>query len=156
MEFSGKDMQYNDPYTGKRYVPHVIEPSRGLTRAILTTMIDAYDEEIYIDGNGNEQTRTVARFHKNVAPIKFAVIPLVKKDEKMVAMAYEIFKKLSKEYMCEFDDSGNIGKSYRRQDEIGTQYCITVDHQSIEDGTVTIRTRDDMKQMRIQADEIKF
>lgn len=156
MEFSGKDMQYNDPYTGKRYVPHVIEPSRGLTRAILTTMIDAYDEEIYIDGNGNEQTRTVARFHKNVAPIKFAVIPLVKKDEKMVAMAHEIFKKLSKEYMCEFDDSGNIGKSYRRQDEIGTPYCITVDHQSIEDGTVTIRTRDDMKQMRIQADEIKF
>lgn len=156
MQHSGKDLQYNDPYTGKRYIPHVIEPSRGLTRAILTAMIDAYDEEKYMDGNGVEQTRTVARFHKNVAPIKFAVLPLVKKDEKMVAMAKEIFKKLSKEYMCEFDDSGNIGKCYRRQDEIGTPYCITVDNQSLEDGTVTIRDRDTMQQKRIQADEIIF
>ncbi len=156
MQHSGKDLQYNDPYTGKRYVPHVIEPSRGLTRAILTTMIDAYDEEKYIDGNGAEQTRTVARFHKNIAPIKFAIIPLVKKDEKMVAMARDIYKKLSKEYMCEFDDSGNIGKCYRRQDEIGTPYCITVDNQSLEDGTVTIRDRDTMKQERVKTDKIKF
>lgn len=156
MQFSGKDMQYNDPYTGKRYVPHVIEPSRGLTRAILTAMIDAYDEETYKDGNGNDASRVVARFHKNVAPIKFAIIPLVKKDEKMVQMAHDIYKKLSKTYMCEFDDSGNIGKSYRRQDEIGTPYCITVDHQSIEDGTITLRTRDDMKQIRIKPDEITF
>lgn len=156
MQFSGKDMQYNDPYTGKRYIPHVIEPSRGLTRAILTAMIDAYDEEKYTDGNGNEQTRTVARFHKNIAPIKFAVIPLVKKDEKMVQMAKDIFKKLSKDYMCEFDDSGNIGKCYRRQDEIGTPYCITVDNQSLEDGTVTVRERDSMKQERVKADTIKL
>ena len=77
MQFSGKDLQYNDPYTGKRYIPHVIEPSRWLTRAILTAMIDAYDEEKYADGNGNEQTRVVARFHKNIAPVKFAIIPLV-------------------------------------------------------------------------------
>lgn len=158
MQFSGKDLQYNDPHTGKRYIPHVIEPSRGLTRAILTTMIDAYDEEKYTDGNGNEASRVVARFHKNVAPIKFAIIPLVKKDEKMVAMAKDIFKKLSKTYMCEFDDSGNIGKSYRRQDEIGTPYCITVDHQSLDtkDGTVTLRTRDDMKQIRIKPEDIVF
>ncbi|MFA7298236.1 MAG: glycine--tRNA ligase [Candidatus Absconditabacterales bacterium] len=156
MEHSGKDMQYNDPYTGKRYIPHVIEPSRGLTRAILTAMIDAYDEEKYTDGNGAEASRVVARFHKNIAPIKFAVMPLVKKDEKMVAIARNIYKKLSKQYMCEFDDSGNIGKSYRRQDEIGTPYCITVDHQSLEDGTVTLRTRDDMKQVRIKAEDITF
>lgn len=156
MQHSGKDLQYNDPYTGKRYIPHVIEPSRWLTRAILTTMIDAYDEEKYTDGNWAEASRVVARFHKNVAPIKFAIIPLVKKDEKMVAMARDIFKRLSKQYMVEFDDSGNIGKSYRRQDEIGTPYCITVDHQSLEDGTITLRTRDDMKQIRIKADKIKF
>jgi glycyl-tRNA synthetase len=142
--------------TGKRYIPYVIELSMGLSRAILTTMADAYDEEKYIDGNGAEQVRTVARFHKNIAPIKFAVIPLVKKDEKIVAMARDIFKKLSQEYMCEFDDSGSIGKSYRRQDEIGTPYCITVDYQSIEDGTITLRTRDDMKQIRIKPDEIIF
>jgi glycyl-tRNA synthetase len=156
MQHSGKDLQYNDPYTGKRYVPHVIEPSRGLTRAILTAMIDAYDEENYIDGNGAQQVRTVARFHKNVAPIKFAVIPLVKKDEKIVGIAKDIFKKLSENHMCEFDDSGSIGKSYRRQDEIGTPYCITVDYQSVEDGTVTLRTRDDMKQIRIKPEDIVF
>ncbi len=155
MEFSGKDLQYNDPYTGKRYVPHVIEPSRGLTRAILTAMIDAYDEETYTDGNGNEASRVVARFHKNIAPIKFAIIPLVKKDEKMVQMAHDIYKRLSKDYMCEFDDSGNIGKSYRRQDEIWTPYCVTIDHQSIEDGTVTIRERDSMKQDRVKMEELK-
>ena len=158
IEHSGKDLQYSDPHTGKRYVPHVIEPSWGLTRAILTAMIDAYDEEKYTDGNGAEQTRVVARFHKNIAPVKFAIIPLVKKDEKMVRIAKEIYKRLSKTYMCEFDDSGNIGKSYRRQDEIGTPYCITVDHQSIDpkDWTVTLRMRDDMKQIRIKPENIKF
>lgn len=158
IEHSGKDLQYSDPHTGKRYVPHVIEPSWGLTRAILTAMIDAYDEEKYTDGNGAEQTRVVARFHKNIAPVKFAIIPLVKKDEKMVRIAKEIHKRLSKTYMCEFDDSGNIGKSYRRQDEIGTPYCITVDHQSIDpkDWTVTLRMRDDMKQIRIKPENIKF
>jgi glycyl-tRNA synthetase len=108
IQHSGKDLQYHDPQTGKRYVPHVIEPSRGLTRAILTAMIDAYDEEKYTDGNGNEQTRIVARFHKNIAPIKYAIMPLVKKDEKMVAMAREIYKNLTKHHMCEWDASGNI------------------------------------------------
>lgn len=156
MQHSGKDMQYNDPYTGKRYVPHCIEPSRWLTRAILTALIDAYDEEKYTDGNWAEQTRIVARFHKNVAPIKFAIIPLLKKDEKIVGFAENLYKKLSKQYMCEFDDSGNIGKCYRRQDEIGTPYCITIDHQTLEDGTVTLRTRDDMKQIRIKPEEISL
>jgi len=156
MKFSWKDLQYSDPQSWKRYVPHCIEPSRGLTRAILTAMIDAYDEEKYSDWNWNEQTRVVARFHKNIAPIKFAVIPLVKKDEEQVNMAKDIYKKLSQDYMCEFDDSWNIWKCYRRQDEIGTPYCITIDNQSIQDGTVTIRDRDSMKQWRIKADEIRF
>ncbi len=154
MQHSGRDMQYNDPYTGKRYVPHCVEPSWWLTRAILTALIDAYDEEKYTDGNGAEQTRIVARFHKNVAPVKFAIIPLVKKDEKIVWFAEDLYKKLSKQYMCEFDDSGNIGKCYRRQDEIGTPYCITIDHQTVQDGTVTIRDRDTMQQKRIKPEEI--
>ena len=117
-------------------------------------MIDAYDEETYTDGNGAEASRVVARFHKNIAPIKFAIIPLVKKDKAMVEFAHTLYQKLAKNYMCEFDDSGNIGKSYRRQDEIGTPYCITVDHQSLEDGTVTIRERDSMSQKRITPTEI--
>ncbi len=156
MKFSWKDLQYSDPQSWKRYVPHCIEPSRWLTRAILTAMIDAYDEEKYSDWNWNEQTRVVARFHKNIAPIKFAVIPLVKKDEEQVNMAKDIYKKLSQDYMCEFDDSWNIWKCYRRQDEIGTPYCITIDNQSIQDWTVTIRDRDSMKQWRIKAEEIRF
>lgn len=156
MEFSGKDMQYTDPYSGKRYIPHVIEPSFGLSRTVLVTMLDAYDEEKYTNGKWEEETRTVARFHKNIAPIKFCIIPLLKKDPKMVGMAEDIYRKLSKDYMCEFDDSGNIGKCYRRQDEIGTPYCITVDHQSLEDNTVTIRDRDTMAQERVSMSDIKL
>lgn len=156
MEFSGKDMQYNDPYTGKRYIPHCVEPSWWLTRSIMTVLIDAYDEEKYTDWNWNEQTRVVARFHKNIAPVKFAIIPLVKKDPKIVEFAENLYKKLSKEYMCEYDDSWNIGKCYRRQDEIWTPYCITIDHQTIEDWTVTIRDRDSMEQTRINPDSISL
>lgn len=156
MEFSGKDMQYMDPYTGKRYIPHVIEPSFGLSRTVLATMMDAYDEETVTNSNGESETRVVARFHKDIAPIKFAVLPLIKKDEKQVALAEQIFRKLSKDYMVEYDDGGAIGKRYRRQDEIGTPYCITIDHQSIEDGTVTVRERDSMQQERIQRENVSL
>ncbi len=155
-EFSGKDMQYHDPHTGKRYIPHVIEPSFGLSRTVLAAMIDAYEEETYTDGNGNESTRVVLRFHKNIAPIKFAILPLVKKDEKQVALARDIFHKLSQDYMCEYDDGWAIGKRYRRQDEIGTPYCITIDHQSLEDGTVTMRDRDSMGQERVKIENVKL
>lgn len=117
-------------------------------------MIDAYDEEEYTNQKGEKETRTVARFHKNIAPVKFAILPLIKKDEKQVQIAEELFKKLSKEYKCEYDDNGAIGKRYRRQDEIGTPYCITIDHQTLEDGTVTIRDRDTMEQKRIKIEEI--
>lgn len=97
-------MHYHDPISGKRYVPYVVELSMGLSRTIATAMIDAYEEETYTDANGNESTRVVLRFHKNIAPIKFAILPLVKKDEKQVALARDIFNKLSQDYMCEYDD----------------------------------------------------
>lgn len=151
-EVSGKDMQYADPYTGKRYIPWCIEASFGLGRQVMVTMLEFYDEEVLENG----ENRVVVRFPKQLAPIKFAVFPLVKKDTQQIEIAEKIFKKLSKEYKCEYDDWGAIGKRYRRQDEIGTPYCITVDHQSVEDGTVTIRERDSMEQKRIKADEIVF
>ena len=143
-------MQYADPFTGKRYIPRCIEASFGLGRTVMVTMLEFYDEEKL----ENEESRVVVRFPKQLAPIKFAVFPLVKKDEKIVGFAENLYKKLSKNYMCEYDDSGNVGKCYRRQDEIGTPYCITVDYQTLEDGTVTIRYRDTMEQKRIKPEEI--
>lgn len=151
---SGKDLQYTDPYTGKRYIPHVIEPSFGLTRTVLAMMLDCYDEESYTDGNGEQQTRTVARFPKHLAPVKFAILPLLKKDDRQVAFAEELFRSMSKKRSCEYDDGGAIGKRYRRQDEIGTPYCITIDHQTAEDGTVTLRDRDTMEQIRVRPEDI--
>ena len=145
-------MQYSDPFTGKRYIPWCIEASFGLGRQVMVAMLEFYDEETLEDG----ETRVVIRFPKQLAPIQFAVFPLIKKDEKQVEIAEQIFKKLSKSYKCEYDDGWAIGKRYRRQDEIGTPYCITVDHQSLEDGTVTLRTRDDMKQIRVKPEEIEF
>jgi glycyl-tRNA synthetase len=123
-----------------------------LGRQVMVSMLEFYDEETL----ENWESRVVVRFPKQLAPIKFAIFPLVKKDTQQVEMAENIFKKLSKEYKCEYDDWWAIGKRYRRQDEIGTPYCITVDHQSIEDSTVTIRDRDSMEQKRIKADEINF
>lgn len=151
-EISGKDMQYSDPFTGKRYIPRCIEASFGLGRQVMVSMLEFYDEETLEEG----ETRVVVRFPKQLAPIKFAIFPLVKKDAKQVEMAETIFKKLSKQYKCEYDDGWAIGKRYRRQDEIGTPYCITVDPQSIEDGTVTIRERDSMKQERVKIENISF
>lgn len=155
-KFSNKDLQYADPQTGKRFVPHCIEPSRGLTRAILTSMIDAYTEEELTDANGNKDMRVVMKFHKNIAPIKFAILPLIKKDENQVALARRVFKQLAADHMCEYDDGGAIGKRYRRQDEIGTPWCITIDHQSLEDGTVTMRDRDSMEQKRVKIEDIRL
>lgn len=156
MKHSSVDLQYTDPKTWKRYVPYVVEPSFGLTRSIITVLLDAYDEENYIDWTGREQTRVVARFNKDVAPVKFAIFPLMEKDDKMIAISEEIFNKLKKNYMCELDIRWNIGKRYRRQDELGTPYCITVDHQTLEDGTVTVRERDSMEQKRVKIEDIEF
>jgi glycyl-tRNA synthetase len=143
-------MQYKDPKTGARYIPWVIEPSFGLSRTVMAVMMDCYDEETLEDGT----SRTVARFPFALAPVKVAVLPLIEKDDNMVAKGRDIFKNLSKHFKCDFDLGGNIGKRYRRQDEIGTPYCITIDHQTLEDNTVTIRNRDTMKQDRIAIREI--
>ncbi len=153
-EASGKNMQYNDPFTGERYIPHVIEPSFGLSRTTLAVMLDAYDEEEYTNGKGEKETRVVARFPFAIAPVKVAIFPLIKKDENHVRISHEIYAQLSGSLMVEYDDGGAIGKRYRRQDEIGTPYCITVDNASTESGTVTVRNRDTMEQETIKIDEL--
>lgn len=150
-EYSKKDMQYVDPKTGDRYIPWCIEASFGLGRTMMVTMLEFYDEEEVKEGD----MRVVVRFPFALAPVKYAIFPLMEKDEKMMETAKEITHKLKKQGInVEYDGSGNIGKRYRRQDEIGTPYCITIDHQTLEDGTVTIRHRDSMAQERIAADQI--
>lgn len=149
---SGKDMQYSDPFTGKRYIPRCVEASWWLGRSVMVTMLEFYDEEVL----ESWEKRVVVRFPKQLAPVKFAILPLVKKDEKQIEIAEKIFKDLSKKFKCEYDDWGAIGKRYRRQDEIGTPFCITVDPQSIEDGTVTIRERDSMEQKRVKFEELEW
>ncbi len=149
-EFSGKDLSYRDPKTGEKYIPHVVEPSTGLSRAMLCVMYDAYTEEDLGDG----KMRTVMKFAPSVAPIKVAILPL-QKDDNLRAKSREIFDELKKSFVVEYDDSGSIGKSYRRQDEIGTPLCVTVDFDSLEDGAVTVRDRDTMAQERIKIEELE-
>lgn len=149
-EFSGKDLSYRDPQTGEKYIPHVVEPSTGLSRAMLCVLYDAYTEEDLGDG----KMRTVMKFAPRVAPIKAAILPL-QKDENLRAKSREIYENLKKSFVVEYDDSGSIGKSYRRQDEIGTPLCVTIDFDSLEDGEVTVRDRDTMKQERIKIEELE-
>lgn len=151
-KFSGADLTYFDEQTSEKFIPHCIEPSFGCDRTALVFLIDAYDEEEVEDEKGNKDTRVVMRFNKDIAPIKIAVLPLQKQ---LVGKAQEIYDQLKKQWMCEFDVSGSIGKRYRRQDEIGTPYCLTVDFNSLEDGMVTIRERDTMQQERVKIDEIE-
>ena len=148
---SGKSLDYFDPETNERYIPYVIEPSLGVERLFLAILTEAYDEEV-VDAEKND-TRVVLRLHPTLAPYKCAVLPLSKKlNEK----ATEVFTTLSKKFNVEFDDAGSIGKRYRRQDEIGTPYCITYDFESEEDNCVTVRDRDTMEQVRIPiADLVK-
>ncbi len=148
---SGTNLEYTDPKTNEKYLPHVLEPTVGVDRLILTALCAAYAEEAV-----GEETRTVMKFPLAIAPIKIAVFPLLKNKPQLVEKANEVFKKLSKQYFCEFDDSGNIGKRYRRQDEIGTPYCVTIDFDTIEkDNSVTIRDRDTMKQKRVKIEELE-
>ncbi len=146
---SGKALDYFDPTTNERYIPYVIEPSLGVERLFLAVMTEAYDEEV-VDAEKND-TRVVLHFHPALAPIKAAVLPLSKK---LNAEAEEVYRQLSKKFMTEFDDAGSIGKRYRRQDEIGTPFCITYDFESAEDGCVTVRDRDTMQQERVKIDEL--
>lgn len=149
-KFSGQKLEYFDANTNRRFVPHVLEPTVGLDRLILTAICAAYTEEKLEDGE-----RVVMKFPNAVAPIKIAVFPLLKNKQELVEKAKEIFSALSENFMCEFDDNGNVGKRYRRQDEIGTPYCVTVDFDSLEDGAVTVRDRDTMEQERIKIDELE-
>ena len=147
-EHSGKDLNYIDPVTNERYIPYVIEPSLGVERMTLAVLSNAYEEEELEGGD----TRVVMRFHPALAPVKVAVLPLQKQ---LNERAEALYADLSTQFMCDFDAAGSIGKRYRRQDEIGTPYCVTVDFDTLEDGTVTVRDRDTMAQERIKADELK-
>ncbi|HUR86821.1 MAG TPA: glycine--tRNA ligase [Solirubrobacteraceae bacterium] len=147
-EFSGEKLEYFDPQSKERYVPHVIEPAAGADRATLAFLVDAYDEEEI----GGEQ-RTVLKLHPRLAPVKVAVLPLVRKDGQP-EVAREIHHALRGRMQTEYDEGGSIGKRYRRQDEIGTPFCVTVDHQTLEDRTVTVRDRDSLAQQRVAIAEL--
>ncbi len=149
-QFSGKDLRYKDNVTQEEFFPYVIEPSGGVDRAALAFLVDAYHEE-----EVNDAKRVVLRFDKKLAPVKMAVLPLLKKNAEIVAMAKQITKDMQKETVCVYDDTASIGKLYRRQDEIGTLLCVTVDPQSLEDKQVTVRFRDSMDQDRIPAARLK-
>jgi glycyl-tRNA synthetase len=150
---SGTDLNYFDQENNEKYIPYVIEPSAGLTRAVLAFLLDAYDEDEAPNSKGGVDKRTVLRLDPRLAPIKVAVLPL-SRDEKLNPLAKEIAQDLRKKYMVEFDDSGAIGRRYRRADEIGTPYAITVDFESLDDKSVTVRDRDTMKQERILITEL--
>ena len=146
---SGKDMTYFDPETNEHYIPYVIEPSLGVERSLLAVLCDAYDEEV-ID-EAKKDVRTVLRFHPALAPIKAAVLPLSKK---LSEKASEVYTMLAKHFPVDFDDAGSIGKRYRREDEVGTPFCITYDFDSETDGCVTVRDRDTMEQERIKIEDL--
>jgi glycyl-tRNA synthetase len=146
--FSGQKLEYVDTATGERYVPHVIEPAAGADRAALAFLIDAYDED-EVEG----ETRTVLRLHPRLAPVKVAVLPLVRKDGQP-ELAREVERLLRHRVQVEYDEGGAIGRRYRRQDEIGTPWAVTIDHQSLQDRTVTLRDRDSLQQERIAIDAL--
>jgi len=149
-EFSNEKLEYFDGVTNRRFTPHVLEPTFGLDRSILVALLSAYHEEAI-----GEDTRVVMKLPHKLAPVSIAIFPLLKNKPELVAKAQEIFDMLRTEYRCEFDDNGNVGKRYRRQDEIGTPYCITIDFDTLEDGSVTVRDRDTMEQPRIKIEELK-
>lgn len=148
MKASGVDLNFRDPKTNEEFVPHVIEPTFGLSRLLITMIVNAYHEETI-----NDKVRTVLKLKPFFSPVKAAVFPL-QKDEKLKEAAKKIYQELKKTYYVEFDDSGNIGQMYRRQDEIGTPYCVTIDYQTLEDDSVTVRDRDTMKQERINVSKL--
>ncbi len=145
---SGRDLSYYDAEAGEKYVPYVIEPSGGVDRSVLAFLIDAYDEE-EVEG----EKRTVVHLHPSLAPIKVAVLPL-SRNERLTPLAREVHKQLSPGFMTDYDDSQSIGRRYRRQDEIGTPFCVTIDFESLEDKQVTIRDRDSLAQIRVPIEEL--
>jgi glycyl-tRNA synthetase len=147
-QHSGEKLDYFDQATGERYVPYVIEPAGGVNRAMAAFLLAAYDEDVV-----NDETRTVLRLHPRLSPYKVAVLPLSKKDT-LTPLAHEIRRTLSTRYMVDYDETQAIGRRYRRQDEIGTPLCVTVDFDSLEDGAVTIRDRDTTEQVRVPIDRV--
>lgn len=145
-EYSGKTMQYLDPFTNQKFVPNVIEYSIGADRLTLALLCNAYEEEKL-----ENDTRIVMHFHPSIAPYKVAILPLQKN---LSEKALEVYQTLSKHFMCDYDESGSIGKRYRRQDEIGTPFCVTIDFDTLNDNTVTIRDRDSMKQIRLAVNDL--
>ncbi|MBU0546370.1 glycine--tRNA ligase [Patescibacteria group bacterium] len=153
-EVSGQDLTYVDPETGEKYLPHVVEPTFGIDRMLLVSLLEAYNEEDVPAGKeGETEIRVVMKFPKNLAPIQVAVLPLSKKEE-LSKVAKPLADELRKNFSVEYDETQSIGKRYRRQDEIGTPYCVTVDFDSLEDKKVTVRDRDTMKQERIAIDDL--
>lgn len=153
-EYSGKDLQYIDQDNGnERYIPYIIETSAGLTRQLLMLLCDAYQEEKVADKGNDDDWRTVMKFHPELAPITVAVLPLMKKDG-LAELAQEIRQVLKHDYATDYDQAGAIGRRYRRQDEAGTPYCVTIDYDTKENGTVTVRDRDTMEQERVHKDEL--
>jgi len=146
-QFSGQKLEYTDPHTGEKFVPHVIEPAVGLNRLMLMVLCDSYAED-------TEKGRTLLKLITTLSPYKAAIFPLVKNKPELVAKAQEVFTSLVGKINVSWDDRGNIGKRYLYQDEIGTPYCITVDYQTLEDGTVTIRHRDTAEQERVLLSEV--
>ena len=149
---SGKDLSYRDDLTNEKFIPHVIEPSAGVDRTALAFLCEAYTEDEAPDEKGNMQTRTVMKLHPRVAPVKAAIFPLVKKDG-MPEIAKELYGELKSEFNVFYDEKGAVGRRYRRQDEAGTPYCITIDGQTLDDKTVTVRDRDSLEQIRVKLDE---
>ena len=149
-EHSGRDLSYYDRESDTRYMPFAIEPSAGVDRSLLAFLLDAYDEEV-VQG----ESRVVLHFHPSLAPIKVAVLPLSRK-ENLTALAKEIYKQLRRSFTTHYDDSQSIGRRYRRQDEIGTPFCVTIDFQSLEDNQVTIRERDTLAQIRVSIKDLDF
>jgi glycyl-tRNA synthetase len=148
-EFSKQKLDYFDQATNERYVPYVVEPAAGANRTMAAFLLAAYDEDVI-----NDEPRTVLRLHPRLAPYQVAILPLSKK-ESLTPLADQIFSKLCKRYYCDYDETQAIGRRYRRQDEIGTPYCITVDFDSLEDGQVTIRERDTTQQERVSIDQLE-
>ncbi|MFA4941848.1 MAG: glycine--tRNA ligase [Patescibacteria group bacterium] len=148
-KYSNEKLEYSDPAGSRKYIPHVLEPTFGVDRSLLACLCEAYTEEKVNDGD-----RIVLKFPRKLAPVKVAVFPLMRNKPELVAKAKEVFDSLKNNYVCEFDDNGNVGKRYRRQDEIGTPYCVTVDFDSLETDDVTVRDRDTMEQVRVKIGEL--
>ncbi|MEX0916707.1 MAG: His/Gly/Thr/Pro-type tRNA ligase C-terminal domain-containing protein, partial [Candidatus Spechtbacterales bacterium] len=152
---SGDELVFTDPHTGEKFTPHVVEPTFGVDRSVLVSLLEAYHEDKVppspkaSEGQGDGEARIVMRFPRWVAPIKVAVFPLLANKEELTDKAKEVFEKVSARVTAQYDDGGAIGRRYRRQDEVGTPLCVTIDFDTLTDDTVTLRDRDSMEQIRV-------